>query len=351
MSDALSHPQQSFSPPLGEFELIRAIFKARADEMIQTNPINAPRLGIGDDCAIIGLGGSEDLAITSDLLVSDRHFFSDADPYQLGHKALAVNLSDLAAMGAKPLGFMLSLALPAVKRDWLNSFANGLFDLARPFNCHLLGGDTCRGPLAISITALGQLPPNCAIKRSGAKVGDEIWVSGTVGDARLALGELRSEWQAQLDPNDLTLIHQRLHTPIPRIELGLALRGIASAALDISDGLLGDLQHILDASQVSAQVNMDSLPRSTALKKQSPSIQTLCAASGGDDYELCFTASPAEHANLMALAKKLALPITCIGHITHQTAGVPIVLIDETGNTFSAAETQHLLRSFDHFKN
>ena len=343
------------SPPadpqtLGEFELIRDIFKTRAEEMIKAKPQHAPLLGIGDDGAVITCHPNEELVITTDMLVADRHFFADTDPYLVGKKSLAVNLSDLAAMGAKPTGFTLALALPKQKQAWLHGFANGLFDLADVFDCHLIGGDTCQGPLTISITAFGVVPNGQAIKRSGAQVGDSIWVSGELGDARLALGCLRKEWSLDLDAEELNRINRRLHSPLPRVALGIALRGIATSALDISDGLLGDLRHILEASRVGAQINVDALPRSQVLRRQVETIQYQCAASGGDDYELCFTANPNQQDNIASLSKELGLPLTRIGQITEARDESLLILQGRDGIPLSPEKSQALQRSFDHFR-
>ena len=254
MSDRIANPTKNPLEHMGEFALIESVFKAGAIAMAQINPKNSPVLGIGDDCALLKPKEGELIAITSDMLVSGRHFFADADPFRLGKKSLAVNLSDLAAMGASPLGFTLSLALPNMDDAWIKAFARGLFAEAERFNCPLIGGDTCAGPLTINITALGSVPSNHSMRRSGAQNHDDIWVSGTVGDARLALAHARNEWGLHLNADQLRSINQRLHEPIPRIELGIALRGIASAGIDISDGLLGDLRHILNASDVSAEI-------------------------------------------------------------------------------------------------
>lgn len=335
---------------LGEFEFIRDIFKTRAEKMMKAKPQHVPLLGIGDDGAVIACHPNEELVITTDMLVADRHFFADADPFLVGKKSLAVNLSDLAAMGAKPTGFTLALALPKQKHAWLHGFANGLFDLADLFDCHLIGGDTCQGPLTISITAFGVIPSGQAIKRSGAQVGDSIWVSGELGDARLALGCIRKEWSLDLDAKELNQINQRLHSPSPRIALGIALRGIATAALDVSDGLLGDLRHILEASHVGAQINIDALPRSTVLRRQDQAIQYQCAASGGDDYELCFTANPDQHRNIEALSKELKLPLTCIGQITEAQDKSLLMLEDSDGIPLGPERSQALQKSFDHFR-
>lgn len=335
---------------LGEFELIQSIFQTSAVAMAKTHPKDAPILGIGDDCAILAESDMDDLAVTSDMLIAGHHFFANADPYLLGKKSLAVNLSDLAAMGAKPTGFTLALALPEAQQNWLVSFAKGLFDIAKEFNCHLVGGDTCKGPLAISITAFGKVPRGRSILRSGAKVGDGIWVSNTVGDARLALGAIQSEWSLNLNADEQNVINNRLHSPTPRIELGIALRGIASAALDISDGLLGDLKHILEASGVNAEVNMDAIPCSSVLKKQNSEIRRLCSARGGDDYELCFTAHPSQNSQIESISRQLKIPLTCIGSIVNKKDDeIRMILKDQSGKNLSVDETNKLLQSFDHF--
>jgi thiamine-monophosphate kinase len=333
---------------LGEFDLIWRFFKAGSESMAQTQT-NQVLLGIGDDCALLQPDPAQSLAVTSDMLVEGRHFFANTNPEWLGHKALAVNLSDLAAMGAKPVGFTLALALPHADSTWLTQFSQGLFRLAQQWQCPLIGGDTTQGPLTICITALGHVPANAAIKRSGAKVGDDIWVSGTLGDARLALGALRNEWP--LDHNSLEAVLPRMHQPEPRIALGMQLRGIASSALDVSDGLLGDLGHILKASQVNAEVLIDQLPTSRTLAEQTEHIRRQCAANGGDDYELCFTAAANKRAEIESLSTAL-LPLTCIGRITSPTDGnqPTLMLRDTNGNLLSAADSMLLMQSFDHFK-
>jgi len=333
---------------LGEFDLIWRFFKAGSESMAQTQ-INQVLLGIGDDCALLQPDPAQSLAVTSDMLVEGRHFFAGANPEWLGHKALAVNLSDLAAMGAKPLGFTLALALPNANADWLAQFSQGLFRLAQQWQCPLIGGDTTQGPLTICITALGHVPANAAIKRSGAKAGDDIWVSGTLGDARLALGALRSEWL--LDPSSLEAVLPRMHQPEPRIALGMQLRGIASSALDVSDGLLGDLGHILKASQVNAEVLIDQLPISRTLAQQTQDLRRQCAANGGDDYELCFTAPASKRMEVESLSTAL-LPLTRIGNISSASNGTEPILIlrDANGNLLTAADSMLLTQSFDHFK-
>jgi thiamine-monophosphate kinase len=333
---------------LGEFDLIWRFFKAGSESMAQ-NQTDEVLLGIGDDCALLQPDAAQSLAVTSDMLVEGRHFFAGANAEWLGHKALAVNLSDLAAMGAKPVGFTLALALPNANADWLAQFSQGLFRLAQQWQCPLIGGDTTQGPLTICITALGHVPASTAIKRSGAKIGDDIWVSGTLGDARLALGALRSEWP--LDHSSLETILHRMHEPEPRIALGMQLRGIASSALDVSDGLLGDLRHILKASQVNADVLIDQLPTSPTLAKQTEGLRRQCAANGGDDYELCFTAPTSKRIVLESLSTAL-LPLTRIGSITSASNGAEptLILRDANGNPLTAEDSMRLMQSFDHFK-
>ena len=332
--------------PIGEFDLIDHFFKAKQ------NIHSGVFLGIGDDCAILNssLDPKYGLAISTDMLVEGRHFLRDANPQLLGHKCLAVNLSDLAAMGAKPLGFTLALALPQVNPEWLSEFSTGLLDLANQYNCTLIGGDTTAGPLTISITVLGQIDREKALLRRNAKVGDEIWVSHEVGDARLALGAIRQEWA--LSQESQKLVEKRMHAPTPRVELGLELIGLAHAAIDISDGLLGDLTHILKQSQVSASIHMDSIPVSTTLNAQTTELRRLCALNGGDDYEICFTAPRSNHDAIQRIAEKLRLRLTPIGEIRSltQDSDSLIELLDENGKTLSPELAKPYLKSFDHFK-
>lgn len=338
---------QSQSSPLGEFDVIQRFFKTQSEAMLAANP-GSVTLGIGDDCALLKTDPHEEIAITSDMLVSGRHFFEDANPERLGWKALAVNLSDLAAMGAKPLGFTLALALPKADPSWLKAFSKGLFAIANQYSCPLIGGDTTAGPLNICITAFGSIPKEKAIQRSGALKDDDIWVSGTIGDARLTLAALRHE--ITLSKSDLALIEPRMHQPTPRVELGIALREIASSALDISDGLLGDLRHILKQSNKDAEVFLDRIPKSATLLKQSADIQTQYAACGGDDYELCFTAPTSQREGIAKIGANLNLPLTQIGSIKSMQNSAPeIRLINHAGATLNPLEASALLQSFDHF--
>jgi thiamine-monophosphate kinase len=337
----------SESSPLGEFDLIQRFFKAGADAM-RPNDENVIALGIGDDCALLKIAAGEEIVITSDMLVEGRHFFMNADPELLGRKALAVNLSDLAAMGAKPIGFTLAIALPTVDIVWLEAFSKGLFAVANQYSCPLIGGDTTAGPLTISITAFGSIPSGKAIRRSGAKVGNDIWTSGTIGDARLALAALRHE--ITLPESDLKQIENRMHNPTPRVELGMKIRELASAALDISDGLLGDLHHILKQSQVSAEVFLDQIPKSETLQKQSEDIQNQFAANGGDDYEICFTAPIEKRDVIDEISRVLNLPLTRIGSITEKVGAVEkLYLLNKNGDLLDETKSAVLLKSFDHF--
>ena len=338
---------QSKSSPLGEFDVIQRFFKTQSEAMLATNP-GLVTLGIGDDCALLKVDPAEEIAITSDMLVSGRHFFEDANPEWLGWKVLAVNLSDLAAMGAKPLGFTLALALPNPNSAWLEAFSKGLFAVASQYYCPLVGGDTTAGPLNICITAFGVIPKEKAIRRSGAREGDDIWVSGFVGDARLTLAALRHE--ITLSKPDLEKTQAHMYQPTPRVELGIALREIANSALDISDGLLGDLRHILKQSNKDAEVFLDRLPKSGTLRKQSPAIQNLYAASGGDDYELCFTAPSSKRDAITKISADLNLPLNQIGSIKPMQNSEPeIHIVDNNGKELNIQEAGLLLQSFDHF--
>jgi thiamine-monophosphate kinase len=318
---------------LSEFDLIKQYF-------VRQRPGRAT-LGIGDDCALLTPTAGRQIAISSDMLVEDRHFFAGADARMLGHKSLAVNLSDLAAMGARPVAFTLALALPQAERHWLAGFADGLFALADEHGCELIGGDTTKGPLNICITVFGELAPGQALRRSAAQAGDDIWISGSLGDARLALASYRMEHN--LLPADLATAAARLHTPTPRVALGCALAeaGLAHAAIDISDGLVGDLGHILKASQVGATLDVDALPAGPVLARQDTALRRRYTAAGGDDYELCFTAPAASRATITALAVSCGTPVTRVGRIEAQAG---LRLVDANGLPLDLS-----LSSFDHF--
>jgi thiamine-monophosphate kinase len=317
---------------LSEFDLIARYF-TRA-------PLSpSVALGVGDDCALLSPTPGMQLAISSDMLVEGRHFFAGADPLQLGHKCLAVNLSDLAAMGAKPLAFTLALALPEAKAGWLEPFSTGMLALADMHACDLIGGDTTKGPLNICITIFGEVPAGAALRRDAAQSGDDVWISGTLGDARLALAGYRHE--LALDEHTLNTAAQRMHAPTPRVALGLALRGIAHAAIDISDGLVGDLGHILERSGAGASINADALPAGPMLAGQPSDIRRRFALAGGDDYELCFTAPADRRDDVLAAARATGTPVTRIGCI-EATPGLRIT--DDAGTALPLS-----LTSFDHF--
>ncbi|QSI28590.1 thiamine-phosphate kinase [Variovorax sp. RKNM96] len=318
---------------MGEFDLITRYFK---------RPAKRSPLGVGDDCALLAPAPGMQLAVSSDMLVEGRHFLSTVEPARLGHKALAVNLSDLAACGAKPLAFTLALALPGVDEHWLEGFSRGLFALADEHGCELVGGDTTRGPLNICITVFGEVPAGAALLRSGAQAGDDIWVSGTLGDARLALEVFRGT--IALPADVFAEARMRMEQPTPRVALGQALRGIASSAVDVSDGLVGDLGHILGSSNVGATLDADAAV-STVAAAGTPglSVEMLrtCALSGGDDYELVFTAPPSARAAVEQAGKDSATRVTRIGRIDAE-AGLRIV--DASG-----APVSQRFGSFDHF--
>lgn len=321
---------------LSEFELISQFFNRPKRHASQ---IARVPLAIGDDCALLAPSAGMQLAISSDMLVEGRHFFAGTDPEKLGHKSLAVNLSDLAAMGAQPLAFTLALALPQAHSDWLASFSKGLFALADQYDCELIGGDTTKGPLNICITIFGEIPMGKALRRAAAQAGDDIWISGTLGDARLALAACNNE--IQLDVDAQSKAASRLHMPTPRVTLGIALRNIAHAAIDLSDGLIGDLGHILQASQLGATVNADALPIGVMLAQQPVELQHQFALAGGDDYELCFTASVAQRAAILAAAQSVDTTVTRVGSIETEPG---LRLTDDTGKPLDLK-----LTSFDHF--
>lgn len=315
-----------------EFDLIRRYF---------TRATPGTLLGIGDDAALIQVSQGNVLAVSSDMLVSGTHFFPDADPQLLGHKTLAVNLSDMAAMGAKPKWVTLAIALHDPDDAWLSEFSSGFFGLAQQHGVELVGGDTTRGPLNLSVTVFGEVPAHQAMRRSGAAPDDEIWVSGVLGDAALALAHLQGE--IELGTDEYALCSPALHQPQPRVELGLALRDIASSAIDISDGLLGDLAHILEASGVGAEIDFSQLPASTLLQSRlNMSLGRRCVLAGGDDYELCFTAPSARRNEISAIAARMQLPLTVIGKIV---AGQGCIVRDVVGGKIELGTG-----GYDHFR-
>ncbi len=319
---------------MGEFDLIARYF---------TRPARRAVTGVGDDCALWQPQSGMQLAVSSDMLVEGRHFLSTVSAQRLGHKALAVNLSDLAACGARPLAFTLALSLPRVDEAWLQGFSHGLFLLADAHGCELIGGDTTQGPLNICITVFGEIPPGDALLRGAAQAGDDIYVSGTVGDARLALEVFRGS--LSLDAELFEAARLRMEQPQPRVALGLALRGIANACIDISDGLVGDLGHIMKASGVGSVLTTGWVADSAAI---SPALQSLpmsrrldMALAGGDDYELLFTAAPDQAQAVQEAANDCDVPVTCIGRIS---AGQGLQVMDIHGVPISRRFV-----SFDHF--
>jgi thiamine-monophosphate kinase len=318
---------------MGEFDLIDRFFK---------RPVTRNALGIGDDCALLAPAPGMQLAVSSDMLVEGRHFLSTVDPFRLGHKALAVNLSDLAACGAKPLAFTLALSMPVADAAWLEPFSRGLLALADEHGCELVGGDTTRGPLNICITVFGEVPQGQALLRSGARAGDDIYVSGTLGDARLALEAFRGA--LSLPAQVFEAARARMEQPTPRVALGLALRGIATSAVDVSDGLLGDLGHILRQSGVGACIDTGVACGLMAAPAGGPLDEERrleYALAGGDDYELVFTAPAALRDAVRDAARQAATAVTRIGGIESEAG---LRLVDGDGQLL-----QRRYASFDHF--
>jgi len=289
--------------PCGEFSLIQTYFTSRTgqrDDVI---------LGIGDDAAVLQLTGDEQLVVTTDAMVAGVHFPENTSPFDIGYKLMAVNLSDLAAMGAQPRWASLALTLPDADEGWLKAFSAGLFELASQHDVQLIGGDTTRGPLTLSLTLHGVVKKGRYLKRDGARAGDAIYVSGTLGDAALALQHLLENDEAE----DALLA--RLNRPTPRVELGQSLQGIASAAIDLSDGLMADLGHILTASGVGASIQLHDLPLSKQVKARTIDGDWSLPLAGGDDYEVCFTVPSTCQEALEESAAKAGLNVTRVGII------------------------------------
>ena len=318
-------------PDLGEFELIERFF---------TRPARRAALGVGDDCALLQPTPGATLAVSTDMLIEGRHFLSTVPPDRLAHKALAVNLSDLAACGARPVAFTLALALPRADEAFLAGFARGLFALADREACELIGGDTTRGPLTVCITVFGELPAGAALLRSGARPGDDLYASGVLGDARLALEAFRAN--VTLDAAAFGQVRQAMELPAPRTGLGIRLRGVATSAIDLSDGLTGDLGHLLGRSGVAAVVDVDALPRSAVLAAQPVALQHECLLAGGDDYELVFTALPTRRDAVAAAGAAAGVAVTRIGRIE---VGAGLRLVDRSGDGVASE-----FSSFDHFR-
>jgi thiamine-monophosphate kinase len=320
---------------MSEFDLIQQYF---------TKPGRHTNLGVGDDAALIQITADHELAISTDMLVAGTHFFHDAAPYDIGWKALAVNVSDMAAMGAQGKWATLAIALPEVNETWLSEFSRGFFACAVAFEVDLIGGDTTRGPLNISVTIMGEVPIGKALKRSGAQVGDEIWVSGLLGSAALGLAHLQSKITLKNDALEANI--HALCRPAPRANLGLKLRDIATSCIDISDGLLADLGHILKASNLGAVIDLEKIPCIDYLKNdlQNPQFQEFLLA-GGDDYELCFTAPSSKREAIHLLSKQLNIPITCIATINAPSSRMDIGL----QACYKNKNLTLLKQGFDHF--
>ena len=320
---------------LGEFDLIAKYF---------SRPTPGAVLGVGDDCALLQPAAGMQWAVSSDMLVEGRHFLATVPPERLGHKALAVNLSDLAACGARPLAFTLALALPRIDEQFLAGLAQGLFALADQHGIELVGGDTTAGPLNLCITVMGEVPPGQALRRDGARAGDALWVShrqgGGLGDARLALEVFRG--RLSLPEEDFEAVRRAMELPQPRVALGLALRGLASAAIDLSDGLVGDLGHVLKRSGVGAEIELERLPIGPVLARRPRSQQLHCALAGGDDYELLFCAPADADAAVLAAAAAAGVAVSRIGRMR---AAPGLRLLDAQG-----AELSMVLQGFDHFR-
>jgi thiamine-monophosphate kinase len=317
---------------LNEFELIRRYFSP---------PTGHTVLAGGDDAALIAVTPGTELAVSTDVLVAGRHFPDDTEPYDVGYKSMAVNLSDMAAMGARPRWVTLSLTLPEADERWLERFASGFLDLARAYDVDLIGGDTTRGPLAICVQIMGEVAAGQALRRSGARAGDELWVSGCLGDAALALACLRGEFG--LRGADRAYVMQRLNRPQPRVALGQGLLGLATGAIDVSDGFAADVGHIAEASRVHAAIDWESVPLSAVAgrHRQHPLVQR-CALSGGDDYELAFTAPPAASKQLQLLGPRLDVALTRVGSLE---PGSGVSVLDGAGRRINLSET-----GFDHFR-
>jgi thiamine-monophosphate kinase len=315
---------------LGEFDLISKYFD---------RPVRRAALGVGDDCALLQPTPGMQWAVSCDALVEGRHFLSTVPPQRLGHKALAVNLSDLAACGAAPVAFTLALTMPRVDEAWLQGVSAGLFALADRHGIELVGGDTTSGPVHLALTVFGEVPAGQALLRSGARAGDDLYVSGVLGDARLALEAFRG--RVSLRGPHFEQVRRTMEQPEPRVALGLALRGVASSAIDVSDGLVGDLRHVLKRSGVGATLQLDRLPRSDVLASQPDAMQVECLLCGGDDYELLFTAPPEQRDEVQRAGVASGVPVTRIGQIE---AGDHLRVLDRQGQALDAAA------GFDHFR-
>jgi thiamine-monophosphate kinase len=313
---------------VAEFDLIARFF---------TKPTTHAALGIGDDCALLRLAAGSEFAVSTDTLVEGTHFFRDADAEKLGHKSLAVNLSDLAAMGATPRYAMLALTLPETSVDWLEKFSRGFFALADRHAVELIGGDTTRGPLSITITVFGEVAQGRALRRDAARADDDVWVTGALGGAALALAAIEERIPVAI--STLRAVEGRLHTPEPRVAIGQALLGVAHAAIDVSDGLIADLTHIAERSQLAATIARASVPMSAGLLGVRADLRDACALAGGDDYELCFTAAQSQRAAIEKIAETTGVAVTRIGHMHARGEGALVKVLDERGADVTPSRT------------
>lgn len=328
------------SGKLTEFELIARYF-SDVGHSSKSAIVSVP-LSIGDDCALISVPAGKELAISIDTLVVGCHFPEDASPYEIGQRVLAVSVSDLAAMGATPLAFTLALTLPEIDQSWLDGFSRGLRKAADHYNIPLIGGDTTRGPLTLTVQVHGAVASGRALKRSGAKIGDRVFVTGSLGDAAAALAMIQQRLAVTRQDDKLFLL-SRFYCPEARVKLAEKLLDCASAAIDISDGLLADLGHLCRSSAVAAKISSQQLPLSSVLDSLVAKQQAIgYALTGGDDYELCFTAPPAARKNIQALSLQCDVPITEIGEIT---AGDHVVCVGPDGDGLDVNET-----GYQHFR-
>jgi thiamine-monophosphate kinase len=328
---------------MGEFALIQTVFAQRARALLEENPSAFVALGIGDDCALLnGLGSHEQLAISTDMFVEGTHFFAGTAPQDIGFKALAVNLSDLAAMGASPVGFTLALSLPTANQSFLTQFADGLFELAQQAQCPLIGGDTTRGPLNIAVTVFGRVDRTRVLRRDAAKAGQDLWVTGHLGGAALAVQQLYAG-ELPAAPSK-----QRLLRPQPRLAMGAALLSVANSALDLSDGLYGDLGHIARASQVDIEIDLALLPLDEILSSLPTDAANHLALCGGDDYELAFTADVQARDAIVSLGLQQGLRVTRIGHVRPAKIEPRVICLDSSGVPLSL-EWHSTLSAYEHF--
>ncbi|AWD32384.1 Thiamine-monophosphate kinase [Candidatus Kinetoplastibacterium sorsogonicusi] len=319
---------------MSEFHIIKKYFSKYF-----RNKFNKEILGVGDDCAIFSAQENQKIAISTDMLIEKRHFFSNTNPYNIGYKSLAVNLSDLAAVGAHPIGCLLSIGIPTFNKEWLFKFSKGFYDISEKYDCPLIGGDTTKSnkSIIINVTIFGNIPNTKSMKRDNAKIGDEIWVSGVFGEPDIAYRILSG--QIHNIDNILENIKISLEMPIPRITLGKELIDHANAAIDISDGLIQDLNHILEASKVGANINYKAIPISNKVIKLPENIKKYAVLNGGDLYELCFTAPLHKHDTIVDIAKQLNIKLSVIGNITSNTT-----------LKINGIEKNYDINGFDHFK-